>query len=107
MYRRQIIAHGETITLRRNNPSPNPPTDADVSARVSGFDPEELTGTIQQGDRRVIVLAEDVEAAGWPAPPKRNDKVILRGRTLNVETVDDSTRRIGGTLIAYDLVVRG
>lgn len=98
MYRRQIAAHGETITLRRTGQS-----DQSVRARVTGYEPEELVGGIQQGDRKVIVLAEDV--TGFT--PRKGDLVILRGAPLSIQAVDDSTRRVAGTLVAYELVARG
>lgn len=109
MYRSQIDEHGETVTLRRVNVSPTPPTDATVKARVVGYRAEELVGGITQGDRKVIVLAEDVETSSFPVPFKTtgSDKVIVRGKTLNIGVVDDSTRRIGGTLIAYEIQARG
>lgn len=109
MYRRQIDAHGETITLRRNNPAPAGPTEVTVKARVSGYQPEELVGGINQGDRKVIILAEDVEMSGFPVPFNTGgtDKAVVRGRALNIGVVDDSTRRIGGVLIAYEIRATG
>lgn len=107
MYRRQIDLHGETITLRRVNPSPTAPTDVTLLAKVSGYQPEELVGGITTGDRRVIVLADDIGSFPVPFKTGGTDKVIVRGRTLNIGVVDDSTRRIAGVLIAYDLQCRG
>jgi hypothetical protein len=105
MYRRQIEAHGETITLRRVNVSPTP----DVRARVMGYDPDELTGGINQGDRKITVLAEDVETSEFPTPFKAGgiDKVLVRGRIMGMQVVDDSTVRIGDTLIAYKIRATG
>lgn len=107
MYRRQIAANGETITLRRiGSPDQNFP----VRARVMGFSPEELVAGLDQADRKVIVLAEDVETSGFPVPfdDGGSDKVVLSGgEILNVQSVDDHTRRVGGVLIAYEIVARG
>jgi hypothetical protein len=63
----------------------------------------------QIGDRRVIVLAEDVEASGFPVPLRTggSDKAVVRGKMLNINVVDDSTRRIAGVLIAYEIVAVG
>jgi hypothetical protein len=102
-YRSMLTEHGELITIRRVNPN-LPPTDADVLARVLGYQPEELNGGIMQGDRKIIFMAEDITLN----PTLRaGDKVIVRGRMLNIERVDDSTRRVAGTLIAYELTGRG
>lgn len=106
-YRRQISAYGEPVTLWR----PATETAAEVRlenlrARVRSFLPRELTGEVQQGDRKVILLAEDV--AGFPLPILSGiDRVIWGGRTLVVTAVDDATRRVAGTPIAYDLTVTG
>jgi hypothetical protein len=108
-YCKMIVAVGEVVTLSRNNGSGVPPTMAYVRARVVGSKPEELVGGIKQGDRHLIVLAEDVETSGFPVPFKTGglDKVIVRGKALNISVVDDSTRRIAGTLIAYDITATG
>jgi hypothetical protein len=109
MYRRQLAAHGEEITLRRINPSPTAATDKTVRARVTGYAPEELIGGITQADRKVILLAEDVETSGFPVPIKSgsSDRVVVRGRQMMIAAVDDSTRRIGSTLIAYEIRATG
>jgi hypothetical protein len=106
MWRDMVDAYGETITLRRVG-SPN--VDKSVRARVTGFAPEELVGGITQGHRKVIVLAEDVESTGFPVPIARGglDRVVVRGKTMMIEDVDDSTARLGGTLLAYLITASG
>lgn len=108
MYRR-LIASGEEIKLRRytGTGSSRPFADYVLRAKVAGYTPNELIGNIQQGDRNIIALAEDVFNAQFPVPVKLDDKVIVRGRTLDIMAVDDSTRRIGGELIAYQIQARG
>lgn len=103
MYRRQIVAHGETITLRRLVPG-GPPAELDVRARVTGFAPDELVGGIDQGDRKVILLAEDMT---WTEAPAAGDKLVIRDQLLTIASVDDSTRRVAGTLIAYEMRATG
>lgn len=108
MYRR-LIASGEEVRLRRytGTGSARPFADYRVRAKVSGYDPEQLVGSIQQGDRNIIALADDVFASQFPVPITTNDKVIVRGRELAIQAVDDSTRRLGGELIAYEIQARG
>ncbi|CAB4142659.1 hypothetical protein UFOVP452_28 [uncultured Caudovirales phage] len=103
-YRTSIAMTGEPVTLRTftGAGASRTPADATVRARVRGYAPAELVGGVTQGDRELIVLAEDVATA-----PKKGDQVIVRGRTLNVEAVDDSTRRFAGILMAYVLTARG
>lgn len=104
-YADAIAAVGETVTLRRGTTAPF--TDADARARVRGYEPQELIGTITVGDREIIVLAADLEAAGWPVPPKTTDKVIVRGKQLSIKAADDSTVRVAGVIVAYLLTASG
>lgn len=110
MYRRQIEASGETVSIRRyHGKGPDRPrVDTDVRARVVGYEMDEIVGSIQQGDRKVLVLAEDLEAAqfAFPVVPL-SDKVVVRGRELTIKAVDDSTRRVQGVLVAYELQAGG
>lgn len=106
-YRRSVT---DTVTLRKYTGAAASRTlhDTVCHARVTGYAPEELIsgGSVQQGDRKVILLAEDLEDAGTAAPVI-GDKLVVRGRELNIQGIDDNTRRIGSTLIAYVLQVRG
>ena len=108
MYRR-LIASGEEIKLRRytGTGASRPFADYSLRAKVAGYSPEEIVGNIQQGDRNIIALAEDVFNAQFPVPVTPNDKVIVRGKELAIMSIDDSTRRIGGELIAYQIQARG
>lgn len=109
-YRRLLNADGETITIRRYagmGGSRAVEAETAVIARVSEFRATELIGAIQQGDRKIILLAEDFEQGDIASPIRKGDKAVVRGRELNIEAVDDNTRRIQGVLIAYELQVRG
>jgi hypothetical protein len=54
-----------------------------------------MMGVIEQGDRTVIVSAQDLSNAGFPLPVVRGDIVILpdSSEMLNVLRVDAYTRR--------------
>ena len=115
-YRGAMGRVGETVTLRRESDDPATVSNG-VLARVVGFTAQELASGIDQGARKLIVLAEDVEreitAGRWPAPAGgqaailKNDIIIVRGAPLSVESVDDSTRRVAGVLVAYEIVATG
>lgn len=107
MYRRMLAASGETVTLRRKARYPGDPTDADVLARVIDATTDQDDDGLQQGKRKVVVLAEDVPAAFWPLRERGVDRIVLRGAPCVIDFVDDSTRRVGGELIAYELHVIG
>lgn len=102
-------AAGETIAIRRfSGPGVGRThVDTNARARVTGYQERELVGTIQQGDRRVIMLVDDLIAAGFAVPVTPSDKIMLRGKQLSIVNVDDSTRRIQGVLIAYEIQARG
>lgn len=109
-YRKAIAAVGETVTIRRYSGLPPSRTAVNktVRARVVGFAPDELIGGIVQGDRKLIVLAEDIGSPiTLPIVPGANDKVVVRGREMTVKAVDDNTRRIAGELIALEITVGG
>lgn len=108
-HKRALAVAGETVMIRRytGTGQNRPYFDADVQARVTDFEPAELVGGIVQGDRKLVVLAEDLERAQFPENLRKGDKAIVRGRECNIESVDDNTRRIQGVLVAYELAVRG
>lgn len=104
-YRRQI-GNGETVTLRRLDGAGA--GDYQARGRVSGFAASDIEGSIQQGLRKAIVLADDVASSGFPTPflPKQ-DRLIWSGATLVIQSIDDATRRVGGVLIAYEFELAG
>jgi hypothetical protein len=108
MYRR-LIGSGEPVFVRRyaGTGADRPYYQVPVRARVMEYQAQELIGPIQQGDQKVILLAEDLVAQQFEMPLRKGDKIVVRGRELNIEAPDDNTRRIAGVLIAYDLRVRG
>lgn len=106
LYAVSMEQRGEAVTLRRYA-SNGSYTDVPLRARVRGFLPEELVGGISQGERRVLLSAEDVEAAGIAGGVKVNDRIVIRARALNVIVVDDSTHRAAGILNGFELRVAG
>jgi len=103
MYRSQFAKSGESIVLRRKGS-----TDVSVRARATGISVSDVAGSTQQNARVFIVLAEDVERSGFPAPFQANvDRIVWAGRTLVITYADDTKRRVGGELIAYELHVAG
>lgn len=109
-YRAALDAAGEFVTVRRytGTGAGRPYFDAEVRARVTGYEAREMIGpNFQQGDRKAIVLAEDLIARQFALPIRPTDHVIVRGRECAIVAPDDSTRRVRGELIAYELRVRG
>ncbi|MBX3536440.1 MAG: hypothetical protein KF735_02280 [Chelatococcus sp.] len=98
--REQIDDVGESVTLTRGAQSTT------VKAWVVGFEPRELVGDIRQGDRKVIMPAEPFAKGAVPAPAG-DALLIVGGKPMKIIAVNDSTRRIGGVLIAYEIVARG
>jgi hypothetical protein len=67
---RRALGEFEPILIRRyaGAGASRPHFDAQAQARVMGYEPHELVGTIEQGDRRLIVLAEDLIDAQFALP---------------------------------------
>lgn len=109
IYRRAFDSYGEEVLIRRyfGTGASRSKFEVKVRARISSYTPQELVGTIIQGDEKVIVLVEELKVRQFPLPLVRNDKVVLEGRELNIEAPDMNTRKIGNELIAYELQVRG
>jgi hypothetical protein len=105
-YRRHV-SNFETVSIRRytGTGTNRPRFDWDVAARVTEYAAEELVGPITQGDRKLIVLHEDLVEAGFPFPVQNgaNWKVVVRGKELQIKAVNDNTRRLSGELIAYEI----
>jgi hypothetical protein len=108
-YRRAIRQHGEPVLFRRYTGSGanRPMFNAELHAVVTGYQPQELIGGLVQGDRKVILLAEDVNKAQIGLPITTGDKLVVRGRELAIGMVDDSTHRDGTELVAFELKVTG
>lgn len=80
----------------------------DVSARSLNY--AQLAGLAldaAQGDQKVIVLVDDLKLQGFPLPMARGDVILIQGRPTKVQDVDQNTRKIGQTVIAYECRVRG
>jgi hypothetical protein len=105
-----VLLQNIFLVRRYTGGGPNRPRfDTPARARVLGFQPNEIVdgSAIRQGDRRVILLAEDLMREQFPLPLQINDQIVLRGKELAIVAMDDSTRRVGDDLIAYELHVRG
>ena len=91
---------GQTVTLRRDG-SP----DVQVKASMRLYRPDEIAGTILQGDREIVVSEMDLVAAGFPSPPGQQDQVVAGGAILTVQFVE--TRSWGETVALHVITARG
>lgn len=108
-YRASLLRVGWTVKVRRQNPSPAAPTEASVLARIVDLEVNDFIGNKKQGDRKAIVLADDVAASGIALPLRTTgtDKIVDDGRVYNIQAVDDTSRKYAGVLVAYELLIRG
>ena len=102
---RAVHVSGEQIRLRRTTGTQQIPLDVDCHACVRGYAPDELLGTIAQGDRKVILSPTEMKNAQWTWPPRVNDKCIIGGKQFTVFGTDNLS--IGGQLVRIELQVRG
>lgn len=117
---RMLAAFGQDVTLRRVTGTTHQ-TNVDCTCRalVRGYRADELAGGIIQGDSLVILSATDIIAAQWPGGqpvtsppgatdprvPRKGDKVIIEGKTRNVEYAEPIY--VAGALHRINLQVRG
>lgn len=107
--------HGEPMTLRRPaTPATNPMTFTDVTvygkrlaaAGRMGEVGDVLVGALTQKTLRVIIGNTEMAAAGWPGPPKKNDRIVIAGREYSL--IDDAdTRTDAGATLMHFLTARG
>lgn len=83
----EIAREGQTVILRRVVTG-TAPVAVTCKAMVRGYRGNELVQGMVQGDRRVVIAAATLVAAGWPVPPKKGDQVEVAGRRLTVQEVD-------------------
>lgn len=99
---------GRQMTLRRNTATPggaSVPLDVLVYGRTKNYGPQELVGSIVQGDTEVTISNAEIAAAQWPGPPKKDDKFVFEGRIGNVQAVEP--KYLGTEILVYVCQVRG
>lgn len=115
-----LAADGQDVILRRLTGTTNQvAVDCPCRAFVRGYQPKELAGGIIQGDTHVILSATDIIRAQWPGGqpvtsppgatdprvPRKGDKVIIEGKTRNVEYAEPIY--VANILHRINLQVRG
>ncbi len=105
-YSREMDVNGDTVAIRRAG---TPATlYGPIRALIMTYTEQELTGNMQEGDRKVLMLANDVVASGIPLPIlAKQDRLLFGTSTFVVQYVDETSHRTGGQLLAYELRVSG
>lgn len=116
-YRRAIARRGREVTFRRiSGEAPNTSTfEATVRALVQTYAAAPPLaafageGEVSKGERRIIVLDEDLAAKHFPLPLAKNDKAFVDGIAredgrarpieLNIMSADAWTREIAGATV--------
>ena len=106
LYATQIDNEGEVVTVRRLVPGASP-IEIIARAKVAGYDAKALVSGIKQGDRNILLLASDVDGSEFPLPLQQTDRIVVRGASLSMRSLDDSTHRFAGVLYAYEIVAGG
>lgn len=94
------------MTLRRQTQA-SPPlfTDVVLKGATARFEPQNSPPDVRQGDEQVLILNDEITAAGWPGPPRARDSLTDDGKVWAVQ----GARSVydGGTLVGHYLWVRG
>jgi hypothetical protein len=83
----QIARNGQTVMLRKGNAA-NGDADKPVRAFVRGYQPEELSGGIQQGDSTMVLSPTALAASGFAGPLKRLDRVTIAGKMQIIQVAN-------------------
>ena len=118
MLLRQISKHGEKVDLIRLTGTQLTPLTVTCRAFVRAYRPEELVGGIIQGDSRVILSPQEIEANGWPGPnssatptgqdrrvPRKGDRIVIAGKVRNIES--GTPVYLAGQLVRIEVQARG
>lgn len=115
-----IAANGQDIQLVRiTGAALQAKFTATVRAFVRGYKPNELVGSIVQGDSLVTISVTDIERAKWPGAqvvkspavttdprvPTTNDKTVIAGKTRNIQAA--TPFYLDGQLVRIEMQVRG
>jgi hypothetical protein len=114
---RTAVQGGELVTVRRyagKGAARTVAQEAVAMGRVIGYQPHDIVGAVQQGDRKVILFNDPGAAipSGNAAllamlPLTSDDKLVIEGREVAIVGPDDATRRFKNIVIALELQVRG
>ncbi len=90
--------HGHDAVLQRPGTSP---IDVAVRVFIRGFTSQELAQGQPQGVSVAIISNDEIAATSWPGPPRKGDRLISKGRTRMVDTVE--TRLDGDRVVRHDM----
>lgn len=99
---RILARFGRPVTLRRRQAMTTTFTEVTANGYLRQFSPEEIAGGVMNGDARLIIDAEPLQAM---APPVKGDFVLIDGR--NWAVLGAHARMTSDNLTSYELWVRG
>lgn len=102
--RQSIERRGEAATLQRLVVGDDP-IEVDLRAFIRGFTSHPLPQGLPQGTSIARISNAEIEAAAWPAPPKKGDRLVAGGQTRVVQAVE--TVRKAGVVEMYVLTLAG
>jgi hypothetical protein len=112
---RALARTGQVIELQRiatDGEGVLTPLSVGCPAKVSTFQPQDLNN-VGAADSIAIISPTPLALAGWPAPPKEDDRLIIGGAdsttdddafTATIDTVQ--TERLLGVAVRYTLRFR-
>lgn len=100
---RSLARSGQAAVLRRltGTGADQVPTDVTLRAFIRGYAPADLAQGLPQGASEAIISNTEIAAAGWPGPPRKDDRLIANGITRIVEACE--TRRKGEAIAMHVL----
>lgn len=103
-----LARRGQNIALRRVTLGPASQQvafEVAVRANVRPVKPEELIGSIDQRQHRIVVSPTDLCATQFPMPLRKGDKAVVDGGVKDIEFVKPI--KVADVLVRVELTVTG
>lgn len=102
--RTAIRREGEPVLIRRIATNVAPVL-LNCCGVLKDYKSDELVNGVNQGDRKLIISNWEIEDQGWPGPPRRNDQVVVDGKTYTIQGCN--TLKLRGVITRHNIQVRG
>lgn len=105
---RRFLTDRFTVTRNNQGATTALATAINVQGRIIDYTlPRGSAHDNVQGYQKAVVLVQDLIDQSFPVPMKTGDVIGIQGRTVRVIDVDQNTRKVGQTVIAFECLVKG
>lgn len=107
-----FLSNGDKQVILRRMTGGGLYLDVQCMARVVTATPElrfeiEHSGGVAQIDRRCIISNTEIEAKGWPGPPRRGDLLYIIDEGYSTSILGCDSGNLLGEDVRHDITLRG